>query len=101
MTIEILYVPDCPNYRGILDRLKAVLLEEGLKAEISQVEVKDVASAKALNFTASPTIRINGIDIEPDSRTRSGPSLACRWYPGGLPGQDLIRTALRKARFAE
>jgi len=78
--------------------VNAVLREEGLKAEISRIEIKDAAEAKALNFRASPTVRIDGLDIEPDSQTHSGAALACRWYPGGLPGTDLIRTALREAR---
>jgi hypothetical protein len=99
--IEVLYFRDCPNYPGVLDQLTAVLLEEGLDPEISQIEIKDASSAEMLNCTTSPTIRINGLDMDPDFRAPSERCLACRWYPGGRPAPELIRMALRKARSLE
>ncbi len=101
MRIEVLYFRDCPNYPVVVDRLTAILLEEGLQAEISQIEIKDASSAEMLNFTTSPTIRINGLDMDPDFRAPSERGLACRWYPGGRPAPELIRMAVRKARRLE
>jgi len=67
MRIEVLYFQDCPNYLPALACLKTVLAQEALSAEILEVEVKDASAAKELNFFGSPTIRINGLDIDPDS----------------------------------
>ncbi|HLW76013.1 MAG TPA: DUF2703 domain-containing protein, partial [Bryobacteraceae bacterium] len=96
--IEVLYVEGCPNHQPVLDRLQNVLREDGVHVEVSQIQVKDADSAKALAFFGSPTIRINGQDIEPDCRGIVETGLACRRYAGGLPSAGLIRAALREAR---
>jgi hypothetical protein len=98
MRIEVLYIEGCPNYLPTLDRLRTVLRQEALTAEVSEIEVIGASAAKALQFIGSPTIRIDGLDIESDCRTRSDTSFACRRYPGGLPSEELIRTALQEAR---
>src|SRR5579864_8647845 len=98
MKIEVLYFKDCPNYLPALERLKMVLQQEGVPAGISGIEVKDASAAKALKFFGSPTIRVNGLDIDPDFRTVTETAYACRQYPGGLPSEELIRAALREAR---
>jgi hypothetical protein len=98
MKIEVLYFKDCPNHVTATDRLRAVLRQEGLPADISEIEVKDPAAAKAWKFFGSPTIRINGIDIDVDSRTVTETGFACRRYPDGVPSGEMIRAALREAR---
>ena len=80
-----------------MDRLRAVLRQEGLPAEVSEIEVNDASAAKVLRFFGSPTIRINGFDIDADSRTVTETGFACRRYPGGLPSEKMIRSALREA----
>ncbi|MGB6384821.1 MAG: hypothetical protein WBD25_12690 [Terriglobales bacterium] len=59
MKIEVLYVPDCPNYRLAVERIQKVLVSESLRADIESVPVNSDAEAKALQFPGSPTIRIN------------------------------------------
>ena len=98
MKIEVLYFDGCPNYSPAVDRLRTVLAGEGLHAEVIEIEVRDESAAKALKFLGSPTIRVNGLDIEDSSRQISETSFACRCYPGGLPSEEMIRTAVREAR---
>ena len=98
MKIEVLYFRDCPNHLPSLARLRAVLHQEGQPAEITEIEVKDAAAARTLKFLGSPTIRINGLDIDPDSRAVAASGLACRRYAGGLPSEEMIRAAVREAR---
>jgi hypothetical protein len=98
MTIEVLYFEGCPNYRPAVERLRTVLRQEGLPVDISQIEVNDDSTARALKFIGSPTIRVNGLDIEADSRSVTETGLACRRYAGGLPSEEIIRVALREAR---
>jgi len=98
MRIEVLYFEDCPNYRRALDRLRAVLRDEGVDAEVSEVEVNDASKAQRLQFIGSPTIRINGLDIEADVRSLGGGGLTCRRYSGGLPSEAMIRAASKEAR---
>jgi len=97
MKIEVLYLEGCPNHAPTVDRLKAVLRVAGLPTEVSEIEVRDESAAKRLLFFGSPTIRINGFDIEADSPNVKDTGFACRRYPGGLPSEEMIRAALRKA----
>jgi Domain of unknown function (DUF2703) len=98
MIIEVLYFEGCPNYLLAVDRLRTVLAREGLRAELIEIEVKDDSDAQALKFFGSPTIRVNGLDIEASSRQVSETGFACRCYPGGLPSEEMIRAAVREDR---
>jgi len=98
MKIEILYFEGCPNYLPTVERIRTVLTREGLPAEVVEIEVKDDSAAKALKFFGSPTIRVNGLDIEARSRDLSETGFACRYYGGGLPSEEMIQAAVREAR---
>jgi hypothetical protein len=97
MKIEVLYFDGCPNYLPATERVRAVVRQEGVSAEVSEIEVKDLSQAKALAFPGSPTIRINGLDIDPALGGSVDAGFACRRYPGGLPSEEMIRAALRDA----
>jgi hypothetical protein len=98
MRIEVLYFKDCPHYLPTLDRLRAILREEGLNVDVVEVDVRDALAAERLAFIGSPTIRINGLDIDTGARTLAGVGFACRRYAEGLPSETMIRAALREAR---
>jgi len=102
MKIEILYLEGCPNHRRAVERVKEALQEEGLTAEVVEVNVPDEAIARSLAFLGSPTIRVNGLDVEPSARASKEFGMMCRTYTEdgtreGLPSRQLIRTALREA----
>jgi hypothetical protein len=98
LRIEVLYFDGCPNYSPAVDRLRTVLAGEGLQVGVIEIEVRDDSAARELKFFGSPTIRVNGLDIEASSRQVSATGLACRCYPGGLPSEEMIRAAVREAQ---
>jgi hypothetical protein len=97
MKIEVLYFEDCPNHLPTVERIHQVLREEGCDAEVSEVPVPDVEAAHKTSFLGSPTVRVNGIDIEPAARERRDFGLMCRRYSNGIPSRELIREAVRSA----
>jgi hypothetical protein len=101
MRIEILYVPGCPNYQPTFERLQAVLACEAVKVGIQGIPVTTEIEARALLFPGSPTVRVDGEDVEPH-RT-SVQSLACRLYENGsgIPSEELLRTAMSGAKRRE
>lgn len=101
MKIEILYVPGCPNCRLAADAVRSALTAESLEAEIRKVAVHTQSEAEALRFQGSPTIRVNGEDVEPEPGNLAG--LACRLYSNGLgvPGEEAIRRAMFRAKREE
>jgi Domain of unknown function (DUF2703) len=96
--IEVLYFEGCPIFRPAVERLKAVLRREGVTAEIAEIEIEDEAAAKKFEFPGSPTIRINGLDIDVGARGANAGTFACRRYEGGLPSEMMMRRALREAQ---
>lgn len=97
MTIEVLYVPGCPNFQPAVKRMEKVLAAQSLQANIKTVAVSSDAEARVLHFFGSPTIRVNGQDVEPTDMKASG--LSCRLYANGsgIPSEEMIQTALSNA----
>lgn len=105
MRVEVLYVPNCPHHPTAVKQLRAVLAAAGIPVEIHQVPVTDAKTAQELKFRGSPTVRINGRDIEGESQEPESFALACRIYEGakeaGLPPIEMMRNAVRDAREGE
>jgi hypothetical protein len=97
MKIEVLYFENCPNHVPALERIHQVLRKEGCDAEVTEVLVPDVETAHKVGFSGSPTVRVNGFDIEPKAEERNDFGLMCRRYSSGIPSHELIREAVRSA----
>jgi hypothetical protein len=96
--IEILYFRGCPHYELTVERVRDVVQAKGLDAEIHEVEVRSEAEAQRLRFLGSPTVRIDGADIEPSAPDRTEFSLSCRMYGGsGIPSSEIVARALSRA----
>ena len=88
MRIELLWFEGCPNHVEARRALEGVLASRGLDSiEVQLVRVDD-ESVEAARFPGSPTIRVDGRDIEPGFRHPGSYSLSCRVYqtPSGLRG---------------
>ena len=97
MQIDVLYFEDSPNHLPTVERINTILREECCSADVREVQVPDVETAQRVNFLGSPTVLVNGIDIEPSARSRMDFGLMCRRYAGGVPSLELIRAAVRNA----
>src|SRR6266478_6417729 len=80
MNIEVLYFEGCPNHLTAIEMVREILKSLGRQDEIHQVEVRTQADAEATAFVGSPSIRVNGADIEPWARTAKALGLSCRTY---------------------
>ena len=97
LQIEVLYFENCPNHLPTVERINAVLREEGWRADVQEVPVSDLQTAQRVNFLGSPTVRVDGIDIEPEALDSRDFGLMCRRYADGVPSDELIRAAVRSA----
>jgi hypothetical protein len=106
MTVEFLYFRDCPARDAALGVLERALAQEKAAAEIVQIEVPGPEAADRHRFIGSPSIRINGVDLEGKAaEAKLGYGWRCRWYvecePGesrAVPSGKLIRRRLRESR---
>ena len=99
--IELLFWEGCPSYpeaRGLLDE---VLAERGIDAEVEMREVFTDEEAEELRFPGSPTIRIDGRDVDPRG-AEARPALTCRIYHladgrvSPIPSREQIEEALSR-----
>jgi hypothetical protein len=97
--VEFLYWEGCPSYPEARRLLGEVLAERAIDAEVKVQEVRSQAEAEDLGFPGSPTIRVDGRDVDPDGAT-ARPALMCRIYrkPDGgvspVPTREQLEAAL-------
>jgi hypothetical protein len=103
MPIEFLYWEDCPSHPEALARLRQAMAAEGVTEAIEIIRVDTDEQAERYRFPGSPTIRIDGIDLQPEG-AQGQARLTCRTYRtedgrlSPLPTVTLLRRALRARR---
>ena len=97
MLVEVLYTPGCPNHKPVMERIRKLLRSESLEAAVQETAIMEERVASALRFPGSPTVRVNGRDVEGGGEQ---PALACRLYAGGegMPSEESLRRAFRAAQ---
>ena len=99
MKVELLYTDSCPHYKEALHILQDVLKEIGSDDPITMTMIRTEKDVKEHRFSGSPTIRINGKDVDPKFRDSGNYGLRCRvYFLGGdfhpFPPTEMIRNAL-------
>jgi hypothetical protein len=102
VVVELLYVAECPHYRATLGTIERLLEDRAGGAELRVVEIRELESAERLRFLGSPTVRVDGEDVEPGAKERTEYTIACRVYRtdegvAGEPDERWIRAALDRA----
>jgi hypothetical protein len=107
MRVELLFWAGCPSHPAALGDVRAALAEAGLDPDSVIVrEMKSEEQAANEAFVGSPTIRIDGGDLQPPGEEPSG--LTCRVYrrrdgrisptPDPADVRDAIAAAVRRER---
>ena len=86
-----------------MEQIKKVLKEKHVNVAIETMAVETHEEAVTRRFLGSPTIRVNGLDVEIQSRGREDFGLKCRLYGNGerlvgIPDAKLIREAIRECQ---
>ena len=99
--VDILYFDTCPGWRTAVARVTQVVAEGGLGDEVvvRAIPIETEAEAHAHRFVGSPTVRIDGRDLDPTVEDFTSFGLQCRLYDNqgrleGLPPTNWIRKAL-------
>jgi hypothetical protein len=100
--VELLYFDGCPGYESLLPGLERLLQEAGVEEPVELRRVDSRQQAIQERFLGSPTVRVDGADVEPgaDARDDFG---NCRLYrsAGGhspIPPDEWILASLERAR---
>ena len=99
--VEVLYFESCPGWRSAVERVRRVLVEGGLEDTVSirMIAVETEEQARQLRFPGSPTVRVDGHDVQPLAEGNDEGALQCRLYQHDgrlerIPSVDRIRAAL-------
>src|SRR4051794_18091108 len=103
MLIEVLYFDGCPGHSRVLPTVRRLAARVGADVALRRVETAE--DAVASRFLGSPTVRVDGRDVEHGAETRSDYGLKCRLYKtsdglAGLPVEAWIESALADAPAA-
>jgi len=105
MNIQFLYFEGCPNHQKAYDLLIDILKERRIAAEVERIQITDDEDAARQRFVGSPTIRVDGVDIEsiPEDRPYAK---TCRVYVvdgamSGTPSKRMIHEALWQAMLEQ
>ena len=98
-TLEVLYFDCCPSHDRLLPSLRELAAAHGV--ELRDRRIESAEQAEHERFLGSPSVRVNGVDVEPGSEERSDFGLKCRLYrfrdgQSGLPAREWIERALRQ-----
>jgi hypothetical protein len=98
--VQVLYFDGCPNHETLLPRLRDLLEQAQISSPVELVNVPDDAAAQSQRFLGSPTLRVDGRDVEPGAETRTDFGLKCRLYRtpegyAGTPPDAWVLEALR------
>ncbi len=99
MRVEILYFDGCPNWQHTVQTVERLMAETGVEGEVAPIRVTDAEDAARRRFLGSPTVRVEGRDVEPGAGDRTDFVLACRVYRtdaglSGEPDERWLRRAL-------
>ncbi|MBC8550685.1 MAG: hypothetical protein H8D23_13660 [Candidatus Brocadiales bacterium] len=103
VNIGIFFIEGCPGVSSIADNIKEVISEEAVHADISLYLIETPEDARRLQFTGSPTVRINGMDIEPNRQAVKDYGMRSRHYningkKSDYPTKSMIRDAIKKVK---
>lgn len=99
MKVELLYFDGCPGYEQLQPRLEHLVRDAGITQPIELRRVESDEAAQGERFLGSPTVRVDGDDVEPGADRRDDFGLKCRLYRtergvSGVPPQEWITAAL-------
>ena len=100
MKIQLLHTADCHVWRDSLTVLEEALKTKGVEVKYEVVLVESEEQAKTYKFSGSPTILVEGIDVDPRARSVTIYSVSsCRpyFYQGttyDFPPKEMILEAL-------
>lgn len=68
IVIEVLYSSCCPFYQETVESIQKLSVELGIQTDVNLILIDEMDKAIEYSFLGSPSVRINGLDIDPRIR---------------------------------
>jgi hypothetical protein len=104
--VELLWFEGCPNHPAARRMLEEVIAEVAPGTRITEVDATDSTVAERVPFPGSPTIRVDGRDVDSTYTDPDDYTPRCRLYRTaaglrGLPERRWIVDALARGAISE
>jgi hypothetical protein len=102
VTIELLFFDGCPSHERLVPLVRELAASTGTIVVLRRIESPEQAEHE--RFLGSPTVRVDGSDVDPGAAERTDYGLKCRIYrseelgQSPLPPAEWIRAALERKR---
>lgn len=102
MQIQLLHTSDCHVWKESLSALEQALIETGCEPHYEVILVQNDDQAQSYHFSGSPSIVIDGQDVDPMAQNNTNYTLAsCRLYfwqgkSYDFPPKDMIKKAIQQ-----
>lgn len=98
LRVELLYFDGCPSYKTVWNDLIEIVTEHDLDVTVRLLKIDSLEKADAHRFAGSPSVKVNGVDLE---YYEGAGVLACRVYREnvgrGYPSKRLLQTRLTES----
>jgi hypothetical protein len=68
--VKVVYTEGCANTLPTIQRIESMAMELGVAIELTRVLIHTQPEAEAHRFLGSPTVQINGLDLDPVIRDK-------------------------------
>ena len=104
--IDILFIKGCPGYLLTKKYIEEIVFDEAVDAKVSLIQIDNDEDAGKLHFIGSPTVRVEGKDIDEDFKDNKDYGVKSRLYhiegnPFDHPSKNMLRDAIKKAELAK
>jgi len=65
--IEVLHTEECPAWRAAASRIRELAGRDGTAVDLADSTVTTLDEAAERRFPGSPTVRVDGRDVQPDA----------------------------------
>lgn len=93
--VEVQHFIGCPNSKKMIETVKEAINSINHEVLYSERLVETIEEAERIKFRGSPTVLINGKDLE-GLPVPENASLSCRFYSNGLPNVENVKNAILK-----
>lgn len=98
--IELLWFQDCPNHEAARALVRELLDELAPGTTVEDVDATEPEVARRHKFPGSPTIRVDGQDVDPSYQDPGDYTPRCRLYRTtdglrGLPERGWVQSAIQ------
>jgi arsenate reductase len=97
MRLELLYTPGCPNLQKVRVLLRETIQSLGLNLSPREMEISGPVKGEEEAFPGSPTIRLDGQDLEPESARNVASGDRLYKTGTGVPEGQLLKFKIAQA----